>query len=226
MRIESLLELIDPEVSHKQYRGKLRDTDADTFRSNSGAFSTVVPDRHDPHMVRKHHHDPIVGDTDSEDAFVHFVNWMIEEKIQNIHFPRIYNVKKITDSEGKYIYKYQIEKLIPANKLSKEELLHVVHMNFDVESIKEENTRARWDAKDTTSIIRAIGEACERVITGEGDRSIKSRSIVKALNEILNFNRWAYERDLYAHLDLVNSGNIMFRRTPQGLQIVFSDPVA
>lgn len=222
MKIQNLLEIIDTKVSTKKYSGRLREPADSQDRPRSGAFSTVKPDK-DPHTVIKHNHTPTQEDYKYKDAYEHFVKWLIENKIYNVHFPRIYDVTKIKDSAGDYIYKYQVEALLNYKELDLEELHHVFDLNFDMDSMDDLN----WTDLDARELTSNVGAECVNVILGRVDSSfVKNPELLNALKLLRDFSEWAYQSDKRINWDLANAGNIMFRRTGQGLQIVFSDPVA
>lgn len=228
MKIQNLLEIIDTKVSTKKYSGKLHEPEENTLdRPRTGAFSTVKSDKKDPHMVIKHNHTPVPKDASFSDSYEYFIKWIIENKIYNIHFPRVYDVTKIEDSNGSYIYKYQVESLLGHSDVDIDELRNVIEMNFDVASLRKEIYFMDWADNDPKRILLIVGAACEQVINEHSSGEfIKNPEILRALKLLTKFESWASEAGLYTNLDLANSGNIMFRRTAQGLQIVFSDPVA
>lgn len=236
MKIQTLLELIDTKISSVKYRGNLKDGTINHIKnSRSGAYAAVQDDRHDPHMVRKHHYYPL-NDTPKDatdnypqeylvqDNYTRFAIWLAANKIDNICLPRIYNIKRIEDSSGKYIYKYQIEKLIEGTSLSPKQLLHAFSHYFDLDALRDYK---HFDWNDNRSIIRLMGEYCAKYIYSGTDKMIINDELIEALNLIKTFVKdELVANDIGFTMDIANSGNIMFRRTGLGLQMVITDPVA
>lgn len=245
MKIQNLLEIIDTKVSTKQYSGKFREPDFEELedRSNTGAYSSVKNDPHDPHMVIKHNHtprhksnnnvSPFDGEPIPPDGYQYFVKWMVENKIYNIHFPRVYDVTRYEDSEDQYIYKYEIEKLLKYDELDRDELERVIKMNFNVTS--DAYKQAGKERQEITSKYRRkqvdpqdiLSHVCSGIIRGtiQANSVIKNPEIKTALLLFADFLEWA-KKNGYDTMEDLNPNNIMYRRTAQGLQIVLSDPVA
>lgn len=241
MKIQNLLEIIDTKVSTKKYSGTFRDPEFLDIenRKNTGGYSTVKDDPHDPHMVIKHNHTPwpasghkeIGNETVPPDGYQFLAQWIVEEKIYNIHFPRIYKVTRYEDSKGQYIYKYGLEKLIKHTELDDEELSHVIKMNFDVES--DNYKKASSELAGIVSRYRkdfsnqdVLSFVCREIIKGSIPNSVvKNPEVKKALALLVDFMAWA-RKNGHDVIEDINPSNIMYRRTGQGLQMVFSDPVA
>ena len=232
-----ILDLLNEEQQHKttgaikHYSGKLKQS-YDAFNDDkSGAFSSVKDDKTDPHMVKKYHHGPMDNDPDSEvgeDAYVYFALWTAKKNVSNPCLPRIYDIKKIKDRTGKFISRYQIEKLIPGSDLEPEELWHIMQRYFtkneDFDATLQDVKRRIHNNHDMKTPILMMGRLCEMYIKGRSD-SIKDESLKEALDLIREFLQ-TYKNSKHFTLDIENSGNIMFRRGPHGLQLVITDPVS
>jgi hypothetical protein len=218
--------------STTNFSGRLKQSKAAFSDPKSGAFSSVKDDKHDPHMVKKYHHGPVGdGSPDSEigeDAYVYFAKWLAKQNVTNPHLPRIYDIKKIQDSAGKFIYKYQVEKLNSATELGLEELMNVFGQHFVSDTVAQQvadelDFEAGVDTPANKKIlIHVMGRFCEQMVR-EGCKNIKSESLREALGLIQKFLKDHGEKEF--SLDIENSGNIMFRRGPHGLQLVLTDPV-
>lgn len=220
MKIQMLLELIDTNVETKQYRGEFRGNSTGNPRSSnkeigSGVYSKVRNDPHDPHMVQKRHHNPKAA---SNDGFVKWGDYLINNNLvdSNPHFPRIYNVRKIEDSEGQKIYKYQIEKLVPTEDVSPKLLKAVWRQNFTKESMPEDIEEL--DAEDIADTMSGIIS-----MAVEGNREYMDDIISDSLKQAVQHLHAYYEETNFTVPDL-HSGNIMLRRTPHGVQLVITDP--
>lgn len=219
MRIETLLELVQPSVTRKTTNLRFRDRDDDDPDAlGQGNYSTVKSDRHDPHMVRKHHHAPLKPGR-YEDGYVDFINFLIDNNIQEVNLPRVYDVKEITDPKGHKIYKYKLEKLESVKEISTEELLNIVERTlnrpYDLEpALREDHAKME--------LVRNLGYDLGQAISYGDYRNIKDEEMIKTLQALHEY----VKSKKNIHIDLRNSGNIMFRRGPTGLQLVIIDPFA
>ncbi len=219
MRIEHLLELVEPTLTRKKTNLRFRAGNAnDDSALGQGNYSTVKNDRTDPHMVRKHHHTPNDGRLD--DGYVDFVNYLIKNKIQEVNLPRIYNIKEITDQSGQTIYKYQLEKLNSISDISLDELQSLI--NRSIENEKSNYKSQANDDQYKRGLLRMFGRYLEDCIKNNDYSGIKDEELIKTLDTIKNYINT--KKDTW--LDMGNSGNLMFRRGPTGLQLVIADPFA
>ncbi|WAX21561.1 hypothetical protein [Stenotrophomonas phage RAS14] len=219
--------------STTNFSGRFRQSKAAFSDPKSGAFSSVKDDKRDPHMVKKYHHGPMEDDTPEaevgEDAYVYFAQWLADQNVTNPHMPRIYDIKKIQDSTGKFIYKYQVEKLNSATELGLEELMNVFGQHFVSDTTAQQvadelDFESGVDTPDNKKIlIHVMGRFCEDMVK-QGSNNIKSDSLREALMLIQKFLK-DHKGKMFG-LDIENSGNIMFRRGPHGLQLVITDPVS
>jgi len=219
MKILDLLEkLIDPNVESKKFGGTLKHRDI--FRRSrynnkkeigKGTHSSVKDDPRDPHMVVKNNTQPYSSER-SKDGFAKFVEFLIDsDLLDNIHFPKVYNIKRITDQDRNFIYAYRLEKLYDMDILSLEEL----------NAIRETHLK---DIPEFTSKGNGIEDIA--AMTGEalsyGDFSYLRGSYAKDLKLL---HDWFKENQIKLGLkeDLIYK-NIMVRKTPYGNQLVLSDP--
>ncbi len=173
-----------------------------------GSFSVVKPDSSDPHMVKKFSK---AARSESDEGFKAFVMFLHNNGFNdNIHMPRVYDVKTVRGKDGIAIDSYRLEKLIPFEAVSKEELLAYTDL-IGVETP---------DADVMTA------EMIGHMLAGEISDVVRNASSpfkLETLNQACHIVNRAIRAtggaaDIY--LD-----NLMFRRTPQGLQLVFSDPL-
>lgn len=219
MDINKLLELverqIDTAVSDAKYKGNLRMSRDWGNGEGAGHFSRGTPNKNDPHMFKKHGILPL-GDTSKPsstsnpavDGYDLFVRYLVEHDIDNIHFPNVYSIKKIADPSGKFINKYDVEKLIPLGSLEPDEMQALIDMNFN-----QRKTGTIYSKSGISSVLNN----CVRFYPEDSDHLL-----LPSLVEACEIARKIMTAEKLA-LDL-HSGNIMLRRTPTGLQIVLNDP--
>lgn len=226
MKITDILEMLEPAVSKKRYNGTFVDTNHHEYdeankgkEGGRGVFSNVRADKKDPHMMRKNHHGPVTVDMERnyiQDGYVGFINHLIENKLvgQYVNLPRVYDIKELTDKQGKKVFTYTIEKLLSHNDISEKELVQVIENTLDhvpptLSDDYSSHGMNRWFGDELES---AIFNNYRHVIDEEMKKSLQViRDIVKANGHEMSID--------------LNSGNIMYRRTPYGLQAVLSDPL-
>lgn len=224
MKIEKLLEeLIQAQRTEQKYNGILRKSIPNSDHPNflgRGKFSTVRNDKTDPHLVKKSNIAPSEQDDDG-DGFNIYIKYIHEQKLQdNIHFPRVYTAKKISDKTGKYIYKYTLEKLEEWGALSAKEFEYIVENMFDGLASEGQN----YDFNDFTTRVRTV-KAASKIIQkaclgrDDGLEMLKPDDLYEACLTISNI------AEIYDMRPDVHPANIMFRRTPHGVQLVITDPL-
>lgn len=221
MRIEHLLELVNPSVTKRNTNLTLRK--GNDYADNvlgQGGFSTVIDDKTDPHMVRKHHHTPLTPKWN--DAFVQFVTYLINNNLSAVNLPRIYNVTEISDKNGHKIYKFQVEKLIPETDVSLDELKALVDRTISVELNYDKQTSEQYLRGE---ILYQLGVFFEEAVQTGDYSHIIDEEVVKTLKIIESFLKKAGHEHAVG-MDISNPSNIMFRRGRYGLQLVISDPFA
>lgn len=218
MKIDTLLEIIDTEVSDRTYSG--------TFKTNfthypnqlgMGFYSKVVDDKEDPHFVKKYNHR--FDNSRIHDGFVIYAEAIIRYKLyDNPFFPRIYKHNKTHDSHGKVLHSYQIERLYPLKQLSLEEIKFLYSQLFnDGENIIEEVGGSSATLDTLISVMVNIISDSIRATA----RDIKNPDLLNAVNIISSIVNACSE----CFLDLC-ANNVMFRRSPYGVQLVITDPIA
>lgn len=202
-------DLAQTQVSDRKYSGQFN---YDRVRHKTrdelgrGAFSKVRPDREDPHMVTKQSVTPLGSNhLDKADGFDAFVKMLIDNDLMDdIHFPKVYKAQKVTDKTGTHKHNYTIEKLEPLKSLSREELA----------SIEDSHMNPGYD--EDFPIWERIYDACRSARARE--MYIKMESLKESCQSLEDMGDYSDFR-LDIHRD-----NLMVRRTPYGLQLVFSDP--
>lgn len=224
MKIKKILEIIEPQVSSGRYSGSFSGGYKGDYESKDsmsvdkgtvgrGLFSTVKADK-DPHMVKKY-----TTNFEEDDVFDLYVRFIIKNKLhENPYFPRIYNFKEIRDKEGKPLYKYQIEKLQNITNLEKPELEFIIDKLFGNGFFEK-----HLSGETKRSIIYELANAVETAIENDVGNKIKDDDFKKAAKLIRMFAK--SKKCPNCRIDL-HQNNIMARRTPYGVQLVITDPVA
>lgn len=211
-----LIEIFEPSVEQKNYRGEF------DFRSSGknmghgvlgqGSFSVARHDKSDPHMVNKRQYDPGTEIGTVNDVFDLYATVVVKEQLWDmVHFPRIYKIKKITDSTGKSVHRWKMEKLIPLDSVSVEELQHLFRRYF---ATMPNSTSPHY-------ISRHIKE----VIQYGWVRSIKDDTFKAACEKLIEIFTEIQKTNDAVFIDL-HSNNLMVRRSHLGIDVVFSDPFA
>ena len=228
--IEIMEDLARPEVSDRQYNGVFKNHHEQPFNVQQstkartlgqGFYSNVKSHRTDPHLVQKNNHRQMARDTD---GFNVFVEWLIKQgKQDNIHFPRIYNIKRITDRADNVVHSYDIERLIQVDAVSKEEIIAFHEHNIHEDAMHMEGLLER-DWTEETFKEMYFKHLCKVL-----DRAVKQKifsyflmdSMKSAIAILVEASRDESLPQLYIDF---HSGNLMWRRGPTGLTLVFSDP--
>lgn len=219
MKIQTILEAIIATASdEKKYSGMLRHSQGH-FDSS---FSTVRNNRDDPHTVVKHNFrpmNPVQWDSMPTDGFNFFIEALIrKDAMDNIFFPKVYNIRKISDNHGQYIHKYVTEKLYPLNSLEVDDLKKIYGeclYGYKKAGFNEEEEHY------PRKMARAIAGALSDAVENQDFSRIKSDELKEALQILLVIKNEFSKRG--AGFDL-HSDNIMARRTPFGVQLVINDP--
>lgn len=206
-----LNEIFDTKTRERETPNIGRYNGSDAEQSSGGAYGYVVPDKHDSHMVRKRPH----GSTNNNDAYYNYIKYIVDNKIaqHNPYAPRVYKINKFKSSDGRIRYDIQMEKLIDFKKIDKEELITFIK-DF-VPSDKIPNDLEEYDSYSTAIVLAGYIEKMYRNNTPIDENMAEIFSIITKLR-----------RELSAALDLYNTGNTLFRRTPTGLQLVITDPLS
>lgn len=184
-----------------------------------GAFSVVSPDKADPHMVKKNSTSAVGAGR--KEGFRLFIEFIVENgHTDNIHFPRVYEAKKVKNTKGDHIDIYKTEKLIS--------WVDIDHQLIDAyaKTVIDESEFASflYDTDDTVThqmLALLIRNATE------GDRvSFKSKELERACEIVKDAVEFA--ETLYSdnNMNDLHFNNIMYRRVNNGIQIVLNDPIA
>lgn len=215
-------------IGHKDTSSRSTGSFADTFydkdhlptggrRIGAGSQSVVMTDPDDPHMVKKFSRSP--GSTKS-DGFVRYAEIVAQEKLwENPHFPRIYQTNTNVDRNRLAMKDWQIEKLNKAADIPFSELGNLAIRYFS-DGIKAElRELRRYGGEQTERYSRKASSLMVDVIKGEHpDITITDEVLAGAVKTLFELSK---HPKLYFDL---HGGNVMYRRTAVGIQLVFMDP--
>lgn len=228
--IEIMEDLASPQTTERRYNGVFRNHHQQALNVQQatknrtlgqGFYSNVKTHRTDPHLVQKNNHRQMARDTD---GFNVFVEWLIQHgKQDNIHFPRIYNIKRITDREGNVVHSYDIERLIRADAVSKEEIVAFHEHNIHEDAMPMEGLLERdWEESTFKEMyFKHLCKVLERAVKQKIFSYFLSDTMKSAIAVMVEATQDASLPQLYIDF---HSGNLMWRRGPTGLTLVFSDP--
>lgn len=221
MKILDLLEaIVNPAQATKQFSGKLkrREWGGGSGRKElgMGGYASVKPHPTDDFLVKKHHTGPDAAADDGYNAYIKYV--IDNDLMDNPHFPRVYNITKIKDKAGKFIYTYDVEKLNDLNSMTREDYEAIIntHFNSNAMHFADFDSDSVWEnAMRMAKVVRSgIQSDTPSYFTGSFRDAVK-----KIIADRYNIRR---ENGSAVGLD-VHAGNIMFRRTPHGPQLVLTD---
>jgi len=204
---------------HREFDPKERGHPEEYGLSNDpGHFSFVKHDEDEPHMITKYHRRP----DEMGDAFVSYAKLLKKKKIwnKNIHFPRIYVTNDDKDAEGRVFRDWTMEKLVSWKNVSEEELRELISRYFRGPEIN------RFLSGKFTPLLEYAEQIPLYCISYFWNKN-HGRFIVNNdefkwaldfLKDIVN-GEYGYIGSLDLHAD-----NVMYRRTPVGVQLVFTDP--
>ena len=188
----------------------------------SGAFSTAYQDKDNPHDVMKGSKQQVVPD-----GYQIFFTALEEnpEMQSNPYFPRFRNISRYASKDHRSSsYMVKVETLEPLQKLTKKELSALLRRILDEDGIKQVMDRMKdlesysWFTAYPYHYVTQLAE-----IMVNHPKKFSKHVIDKDFLEAIQFiiqvaTDWEYHTDLH-------EGNIMLRRTPYGVQLVFNDPL-
>ena len=211
MKIKELLEgPINTSLRTKQLGAELGNFRNKRYSpiGDSGAFSNVKDDYGDPHMIKKSSNKAIRAGVD--EGFRVFIEFIVKNGYaDNPHFPRVYKANKIVGKDGYAVDSYKVEKLLTKTQVDEEALVGLVKAllpnykreihEYNAASILADEIEAETYKQLNRFELESLNDAC-RIIA-----------------ELVASNK-SVSTDLH-------TGNIMFRRTQHGIQVVLNDPI-
>jgi hypothetical protein len=215
MRIQKILEnLISVNYGKREVKDFPKGYESKKSFSG-GSFSSVRNDK-DPHLVIKY---PYGEGTDGFWKFIEHV--VIPNQDSNIFLPKVYNyniLQKRISEEGYSFKPYlKMEKLHTVHDVDHE---NGIHKKISNESLIELYKRLFITTeKDIKEMSWMTASEIHEKIAESLRHKVKDEDLKATLNMIYNFcEKYKYNVDLHP-------GNIMYRLTPQGPQLVLVDPV-
>lgn len=172
----------------------------------------------DPHVVTKQQLNKSDPYGELVDLFDEYAEMISEKRLwEFIHFPRVYKTKRKHNSQGQTRYEWEMERLIPVKTIEHDEIVRLSNRYFKSSALE--------DLEEEEFHISEFVFQLEMMAELNDVKSIKDETLAKSIS-ILNVIFNSLQRKHAPHtvtMDL-HSENIMFRRTQNGLQVVFSDP--
>jgi len=206
-------ELFQEQYPTKTLDDLLKDPDVGNFLGY-GFYSNVFTDKTNQYNVIK------IGEIQEglgNPEFDAYLNYLAKlKKYKNPVFPQVDSIQIFHDPSSKdhpYIYKVKMERLYPSSDIKNKEFEAFYEKVFggaDIERYKQFDFRTN---RPIDFLYAALGD-------NELFKAIKDPYTRQALGIIKNLNKkGGFNTDLH-------SGNVMFRRTPYGIQLVVTDPVS
>jgi hypothetical protein len=208
MKIQDLLEApFATDVIDKRAKRNL-DGFSQRKRDNpAGGFSMVKPDK-DPHMMKK---SSLRAMPDYQrEGFKEFIMFLHNNKFENIHFPRVYEVTTIQGKDGYVIDKYKVERLIEGHKVDRQLMRNYVVSLCGEEAMEDWHDEGAY--RLLAAMIMQAVDYDERPFTADSLNDACA-IVARAIRAIGGTN------------DLGTDANIMYRQTPHGIQVVLNDPI-
>lgn len=193
--------------------------DKDTIES--GVFSKVNNDKNDPFTVNKHskeqrsnYYSKKPVDVKSQDGYWDYIENISknDELKSNPFLPRIYAIRSLKDDHGNRKLSANIERLVNAVQIENEDpdmLADYISTIVDTDSTPK---------SFNLTLIEYLAKILQIAAARGNYTNIKNDQLKEALAFI-------HEMSEFFWLD-IHSGNIMFRRTKYGIQLVITDPLA
>lgn len=221
MKILELLE--DYETSQKSVKlnRPIGYKKPDYSQNNTGAFSSVHPDKNDPFMVRKSSMPKLDTnyDPDTQDGYWKYIDMLQNNsKLRNNpFFPRVYGVKTIVGENGRKIKRANLEKLETFAEIETDLLAAYANSIVKDDRFKQ-YVDGEYTGYNNFDLAGTLSYKLESAIERRDYSAIKNDELIAALKAIEHFSR-DYVLDLHA-------ANVMFRRGPKGIHLVITDPIS
>lgn len=221
MKIQTILEIIDTQVSTVSSSNKFKQEKNDAARKRLGSapqsgFFGRVHNGNDPHTVHKIPFDPT---PENKDGYYKYIKYIVETKLYdtNPYAPRIYKFKTIKDANNNIKYKIELEKLVSLRTVDAE-IVREIGIKIAGEQHFLELTRYFTNIFNSSKYMPQIvvAKTIEEIIKG------KLHTNDEYLQQICNIIRKIADTTS-ADID-VHFGNIMVRRSPYP-QLVIVDPL-
>ncbi|TFG99671.1 hypothetical protein E4H12_01870 [Candidatus Thorarchaeota archaeon] len=161
------------------------------------------------------------GLTPSADSYLNYLHAI--EDTDNPYFPQIYSVRMFKDLHGRVVYKVQMEKLQPLSSLNQAQTTAIgkrLIKQIDVDRdplIKSYLDTTIRKVPTTGTVAALLGGVVTTPSLFNKDADAALVQAVKLLHNLIKTKRMSND---------IGVNNVMWRPTPYGPQLVFSDPVA
>lgn len=221
MKLNDLIESFQTQKSITTGGNRFINRKGLTGDKGAGVFAHVVPDN-DPHMINRisHRHDP---------AYNKYANFLYNSKQaqKNPHFPRIYADKAFISTDKRETYPKRLWKMekLPFtfseyvsdpkdNAEALERIKNIANMYLESGMAKQfDDVELQNDQHEDRWMIVHLGDRLLRVLCEI--KNIELESFREALQFLMDNKTGKFD---------VHGDNIMVRTTPQGPQLVFTDP--
>jgi hypothetical protein len=180
-------------------------------------MSYAAYDTDDPHEIEKRSIHPKTPD-DPIDGNHLFIRSIVQNKMtgDNLWVPRVYNFNIATDSYGQEHYTFRLEKLWASYEVEEDEIIELI-MDAIPEFNWDESMKAHPEVTGAAAMTTRLGFHLSLMVHGGIAAANKDLTDVLVLLKKLT--------QVGGRLDL-HGGNIMYRRTPVGVQMVINDPIS
>jgi hypothetical protein len=215
-------EIINTNVQHKEIDTTFGRTDGYGWEDRdkddklgSGLYYAAYDDEDDPHMIKKISTQPTYP-SDGKDGNEEYIAAIVKHKLSgnNIWVPRVYDFTTIKDANRSKHYEFTLERLVESGDVMEDEVMGGI-MNAFGPSFEYESKDRSQDARHITD---EVGKHIHWMIRTK-DISTDNPDLTEAI-EVLAEACGKYTSRIDLHW-----GNIMYRRTPYGAQLVINDPL-
>jgi hypothetical protein len=193
----------------------------DMVKHPHGLYSYVKFDDEQPHTARKYSRGAHASSTDPFDTYARVI---MDNELwsKSVHFPRVYERNVSDDEKYGSSTDWTMEKLISDKELSDTDikgLLKVYFTGRSVDLLLGANTFSRRQA------LRAMSQHFADMLEHPSDLSDEVLAVKPNQRQLLyTFAKLREIKDKHNLEADMHPGNIMYRRSGNGLQIVFNDP--
>jgi hypothetical protein len=204
-----------------------------------GSFASAFSSKKDPGTVRKVVSHVIDLEGDAYFSYIKLISK--NNRMQsNRFFPRIFDIKVFkTPGDGDttlYDYGIDMERLWDWNKLTDEDayiagkqlyhnfdrLMELDHIRGIPDSVSGRGLPKKRPYK--RALLRLLRQTFSKHIKGKESKLIEIKD--PQFKQAVMLIKGMQQKDRHGMFADIHDGNIMFRRTPQGVQLVLADPVA
>jgi len=183
-----------------------------------------------------------IGQHPQNNGYLRYINEVLNAN-HNRYLPQIFNVSMFDgdpETDFRKYYVVQIERLLPVEDISEEEILQLLEQTFGHRLTSKEKVEIRQKSKEwgnewfsSSPYFEYLVRYIDSSILGYQNRDPLLKSVKKTSDTMATFvnpelkntirimkkfkNNSGLRSDLHLH-------NIMFRRSPYGIQMIFTDP--